>query len=123
MTDRTDESKLPRIYGVNWFRKDEDGKFLWPGYGENSRVLEWICRRLEGEAGAEETPVGAVPRPEDLYLEDLGEPVERTAAALAVNADEWRREVATIHEHFDRFGAHLPDALRAELEALEQRLA
>src|SRR5581483_214699 len=58
MTGRTDEAKLPRIYGVNWFRKDEDGKFLWPGYGENSRVLEWICRRLEGEAGAEDTPVG-----------------------------------------------------------------
>src|SRR6516165_541597 len=82
MTGRTDESKLPRIYGVNWFRKDEDGKFLWPGYGENSRVLEWICRRLEGEAGAEETPVGAVPRPEDLFLEELGEPAERVAAAL-----------------------------------------
>jgi phosphoenolpyruvate carboxykinase (GTP) len=123
MTGRTDESKLPRIYGVNWFRKDEDGKFLWPGYGENSRVLEWICRRLEGEAGAEETPVGAVPRADDLNLEGLGEPEERTAAALAVNQDEWRRELATIREHFDRFGDRLPTELLAELDALEQRLA
>ena len=122
MTGRTDESKLPRIYGVNWFRKDEDGKFLWPGYGENSRVLEWICRRLEGEAGAEETPVGAVPRPEDLFLEELGEPAERVAAALVVDPDEWRRELSTIREHFDRFGEHLPAELREQLDALEQRL-
>src|SRR5581483_5542814 len=120
---RTDEAKLPRIYGVNWFRKDEDGKFLWPGYGENSRVLAWICRRLEGEAGAEETPVGAVPRLQDLDLDGLGEPAERTAAALAVDRVEWRREVATIREHFERFGDRLPAALRDELDALEQRLA
>jgi phosphoenolpyruvate carboxykinase (GTP) len=123
MTERTDESKLPRIYGVNWFRKDANGKFLWPGYGENSRVLEWICRRLEGEAGAEETPVGAVPRPEDLHLEGLGEPAERTEAALSVDPDEWRRELTTIREHFDRFGDRLPPELLAELDALEQRLA
>jgi len=123
MTGRTDEAKLPRIYGVNWFRKDEDGKFLWPGYGENSRVLAWICRRLEGEAGAEETPVGAVPRLQDLDLDGLGEPAERTAAALAVDRVEWRREVATIREHFERFGDRLPAALRDELDALEQRLA
>src|SRR6478672_6103743 len=122
MTGRTDESKLPRIYGVNWFRKDADGKFLWPGYSENSRVLEWICRRLEGEAGAEDTPIGAVPRPADLYLEDLGEPTERTEAALAVDPDEWRRELSTIREHFDSFGDKLPPELRAELDALEQRL-
>jgi phosphoenolpyruvate carboxykinase (GTP) len=123
MTEHTDESKLPRIYGVNWFRKDADGKFLWPGYSENSRVLEWICRRLEGEAGAEDTPVGAVPRLEDLHLENLGEPAERTEAALAVDHDEWRRELSTIREHFDRFGDKLPPELRAELDALEQRLA
>jgi phosphoenolpyruvate carboxykinase (GTP) len=123
MTSHTDESKLPRVYGVNWFRKDADGKFLWPGYGENSRVLEWICRRLEGEAGAEETPVGAVPRTEDLVLDGLGEPEERTAAALAVNGDEWQRELATIREHFDRFGDHLPGELLDELDALQQRLA
>jgi phosphoenolpyruvate carboxykinase (GTP) len=122
MTEHTDESKLPRIYGVNWFRKDADGKFLWPGYSENSRVLEWICRRLEGEAGAEDTPIGAVPRPADLYLEDLGEPAERTEAALAVDPDEWRRELSTIQEHFDSFGDKLPPELRAELDALEQRL-
>ncbi len=122
MTDHTDESKLPRIYGVNWFRKDGDGKFIWPGYGENSRVLEWICRRLEGEAGAQDTPVGAVPRPEDLYLEDLGESPARVAEALRVDAGEWRRELPTMHEHFDRFGTKLPPEFREELAELEQRL-
>jgi phosphoenolpyruvate carboxykinase (GTP) len=124
MTDRTDESKLPRIYGVNWFRKDDDGKFLWPGYGDNSRVLDWICRRLEGEADAQDTPVGAVPSADHLTLDGLSdEDRARTAEALVVNADEWRRELPTIREHFDTFGEKLPFALREELTALDRRLA
>ena len=122
MTGRTDESKLPRIYGVNWFRKDADGNFVWPGYGENSRVLEWICRRLEGEAGATDTPIGAVPRLEDLNLEGFDAPADDVAAALEVDVDAWRRELPTMREHFDKFGSHLPPELRAELDALEQRL-
>jgi phosphoenolpyruvate carboxykinase (GTP) len=122
MTDHTDESKLPRIYGVNWFRKDADGNFVWPGYSENSRVLEWICRRLEGEAGATDTPIGAVPSPADLNLEGFDASPDRVAAALEVDLDAWRRELPTMHEHFDKFGEHLPAELRAELEALEQRL-
>jgi phosphoenolpyruvate carboxykinase (GTP) len=124
MTDRTDEAKLPRIYGVNWFRKDEDGKFLWPGYGDNSRVLDWICRRLEGDAGATDTPIGAVPSADDLELDGLSEADrERVDAALVVDADEWRRELPTIREHFDTFGDKLPFALREELTALDRRLA
>ncbi len=124
MTDRTDESKLPRIYGVNWFRKDADGKFLWPGFGDNSRVLEWICRRLEGEAGAVDTPIGAVPGVDDLTLDGLSDDDRaKTAEALAVDADEWRRELPTIREHFDTFGDKLPFALREELTALDRRLA
>jgi phosphoenolpyruvate carboxykinase (GTP) len=123
MPERTDESRLPRIYGVNWFRKDADGRFLWPGYGENSRVLDWICRRLEGDADALDTPIGAVPRAEDLDLDGLDAPTRaRTADALAVDADAWRAELPTIREHFARFGDRLPEALRGELDALEQRL-
>ncbi|MBM3672765.1 MAG: phosphoenolpyruvate carboxykinase (GTP) [Actinobacteria bacterium] len=123
MPDRTDESKLPRIYGVNWFRKAEDGSFLWPGYGDNSRVLEWICRRLEDDADAADTPIGAVPRPEDLVLDGLSDGDKtNTAKALEVNADEWQRELPNIREHFDSFGDRLPEALQEELAALEKRL-
>ena len=123
MPERTDESQLPRIYGVNWFRKDADGSFLWSGYAENSRVLEWICRRLEDDADAVDTAIGAVPRAEDLVLDGLPETDEgRVVDALRVDADEWRRELPTIHEHFDSFGDRLPSALRYELAALEQRL-
>jgi len=124
MPERADASKLPRIYGVNWFRKDDDGSFVWPGYGDNSRVLEWICRRLEGEADAVDTPVGAVPRPEDLVLDGLSDDDKaRVPEALTVDADEWRRELPTIREHFDTFGDKLPFALREELTALDRRLA
>jgi phosphoenolpyruvate carboxykinase (GTP) len=123
MPGRSDESQLPRIYGVNWFRKDADGGFLWPGYGDNSRVLDWICRRLDGEAGALDTPIGAVPRVEDLNLEGLApDTAAKVAEALAVDADAWRAELPTIREHFDRFGDRLPEALRGELAALERRL-
>ena len=90
-----DASKLPRIYGVNWFRKDDDGTFEWPGYGENSRVLEWICRRLEDDADAIDTPIGAVPTPDDLYLEGLSDDDRAKAAnALRVDVDEWRARAA-----------------------------
>ena len=124
MPERTDEIKLPRIFGVNWFRKDADGKFLWPGYGENSRVLEWICRRLEDDADAIETPIGAVPRPEDLVLDGLSDTDRGNVAnALVVDVDEWRRELPTIREHFDKFGDRLPPALRDELATLEERLS
>jgi phosphoenolpyruvate carboxykinase (GTP) len=123
MTDRSDESKLPRIYGVNWFRKDADGAFLWPGFGDNSRVLEWICRRLEQEAEGVDTPIGTVPRPEDLVLDGLDATAAQVDAALHVDADEWRAELPTMHEHFARFGDRLPRALLDELTALEQRLS
>jgi phosphoenolpyruvate carboxykinase (GTP) len=123
MPERTDESKLPRIYGVNWFRKDSDGKFVWPGYGENSRVLEWICRRLDGDAGAIDTPIGAVPGPSDLALDGLDDTSRGNVAhALRVDNEEWRRELPTIEEHFARFGDRLPGALRTELDELAHRL-
>jgi phosphoenolpyruvate carboxykinase (GTP) len=123
MTDRTSETNLPRIYGVNWFRKDHDGTFVWPGFGDNSRVLEWICRRLEGEAGGVDTPIGTVPRAEDLVLDGLDASAEQVALALRVDPAEWRAELPTMHEHFARFGDRLPAALLDELAALEQRLS
>ena len=122
MPERTDESKLPRIYGVNWFRKDENGKFVWPGFGDNSRVLDWICRRLEGEAGATETPVGAVPRAEDLDLSGIDATPEQIALALTVDPEEWKAELPTIHEHFATFGDKLPAAMRDQLATLESNL-
>jgi phosphoenolpyruvate carboxykinase (GTP) len=123
MTDRTDASQLPRIFSVNWFRKDADGKFLWPGFGDNSRVLDWICRRLEDDADGVETPIGTVPRPTDLVLDGLSDTDRaNTEAALVVDPEEWKREVPTMHEHFDSFGDKLPQTLRDELAALEERL-
>ncbi len=122
MTERTDESKLPKIFGVNWFRKDDDGTFLWPGFGDNSRVLAWIADRVDGRAGAQETPIGAVPGPDDLDLDGLDLSDDALAAALAVDADEWRAELPRIEEHFASFGEKLPPALRDELDELKSRL-
>jgi phosphoenolpyruvate carboxykinase (GTP) len=122
MTDRAEERKLPRIFGVNWFRKGADGKFLWPGFGENSRVLEWIVRRVDGEAGAQETPIGHVPTVDDLDRDGLD--IERAdlEAALRVDATEWRSEIPLIREHLEEFGAQLPPTLFEELNELEARL-
>ncbi|MET0420846.1 MAG: phosphoenolpyruvate carboxykinase (GTP) [Acidimicrobiia bacterium] len=122
MTSRTDESKLPRVYGVNWFRKGADGKFVWPGFGENSRVLEWIVRRLDGEADGTVTPIGTVPTADDLNTEGLDISADQLAAALDVDVDEWRAELPGIRAYFDEFGERMPDGLRDELAALEQRL-
>ncbi len=123
MPSRTDESKLPKIYGVNWFRKDADGKFIWPGYGENSRVLAWIVGRLEGTASGEETPIGVVPNAEDLPLDGCGASTSRVSEALAIDKALWRAECASTREHFATFGDSLPQSLAEELVALETRLS
>jgi len=122
MTEHTDERQLPRIFGVNWFRKGDDGKFLWPGFGENSRVLEWIFRRVEGEAGAQDTPIGFVPTAGDLDTDGLALDDADLAAALRVDADEWRTELPQIRDHFSEFGSQLPPVLVEELDELEARL-
>ncbi|HTI28161.1 MAG TPA: phosphoenolpyruvate carboxykinase (GTP) [Kutzneria sp.] len=114
--------KLPKIFYVNWFRRGEDKGFLWPGFGENSRVLKWAIERLEGTAAAEETPIGHVPTPADLDLAGLDAPEQDIAAALAFDADEWREELPLIDEWFTKIGDKLPTSLRDELEALKQRL-
>ncbi len=119
---QADASNLPAIYLVNWFRRDDDGGFLWPGFGENTRVLTWVIERLEGTVGAQETPIGLVPRPEDLDVSGLDLSDEQVAAALAVDAKEWRAEAGLIQEWFDQFGESLPEQMRVELDTLVQRL-
>jgi phosphoenolpyruvate carboxykinase (GTP) len=117
-----DPAKLPRIFYVNWFRKGDDGHFLWPGFGENSRVLEWVFRRCAGDADAHETPIGLVPAPGDLYTGDLDIPAEDLDAVLTVDIEELREQLPQIKEHLAIFGDQLPAELRAQLEALEARL-
>jgi phosphoenolpyruvate carboxykinase (GTP) len=118
----TDGAQMPRVFYVNWFRKDDEGNFLWPGFGENSRVLEWVFRRCQGTAEAEETPIGMVPAAGDLNVEGLDISGEEMAELLAVDPAEWKVELPAIHQHFARFGKHLPDELHAQLADLEQRL-
>jgi len=117
-----DAAKLPKVFYVNWFRKDADGNFLWPGFGENSRVLEWIFRRCEGAAEAVETPIGLVPPPGALETENLDVSESDLAELLRVDPREWRLELPAIHQHFARFGDHLPDELHRQLRDLEERL-
>ncbi|APE37714.1 phosphoenolpyruvate carboxykinase [Nocardia mangyaensis] len=117
-----DANKLPKIFYVNWFRRGADGRFLWPGFGENSRVLEWIVGRIEGRSGAEATPVGNVPSATDLDLEGLDVVVADVDEALAVNVDEWRNEIPSIEEWFEFVGDKLPSGVRDEFEALKERL-
>jgi phosphoenolpyruvate carboxykinase (GTP) len=119
---RQHPNDMPRVFLVNWFRKDADGKFIWPGYGENSRVLEWIFRRCDGEADAVETPIGLVPTPESLNTEGLECSVTDLEGLLDVDADEVKAQLPQVEEHLARFGDRLPDEVHAQLEALKERL-
>ncbi|MFI6222304.1 phosphoenolpyruvate carboxykinase (GTP) [Nocardia salmonicida] len=117
-----DSNKLPKIFYVNWFRRGDDGRFLWPGFGENSRVLEWIVGRIEGRSGATATAVGNVPTAADLDLDGLDVVAADVDEALSVNADEWRKEIPSIEEWFEFVGDKLPSGVRDEFEALKERL-
>ncbi|MEU4414389.1 phosphoenolpyruvate carboxykinase (GTP) [Nocardia salmonicida] len=117
-----DSNKLPKIFYVNWFRRGDDGRFLWPGFGENSRVLEWIVGRIEGRSGATATAVGNVPSAADLDLDGLDVVAADVDEALSVNADEWRKEIPSIEEWFEFVGDKLPSGVRDEFEALKERL-
>lgn len=119
----SDESKLPKVFFVNWFRRGDEGQFLWPGFGENSRVLKWIVDRIEHRAGGQDTPIGVVPSADDLDLDGLDADSADVAQALAVNADEWRQEVPLIEEWFEFVGDKLPTGVKDEFDALKQRLA
>ncbi|MBQ0868318.1 phosphoenolpyruvate carboxykinase (GTP) [Streptomyces sp. RK75] len=120
--EQADPAKLPKIYYVNWFKKDENGSFVWPGFGENSRVLKWIVQRLNGQVEGVETPIGILPRKEDLDTEGLGLSESELDFILAVDKDVWRDEAALIPEHLNTFGDHTPRALWDEYRALVQRL-
>ena len=119
----TDASKLPKIFYVNWFLKDADGKFIWPGFGENSRVLEWVFQRCDGKGEYVETPIGLLPTREALPTDGLDLSEAAWDRLLKVDPDEWRQEIPSIEEHFDEIGDRLPQALRDELVALEKRLS
>jgi phosphoenolpyruvate carboxykinase (GTP) len=121
---RHEGAKLPRIFLVNWFRKDsDDGNFLWPGFGENSRVLAWVFRRCDDAAAAVDTPIGRVPAPEALDTEGLDLTARALEKLLSVDPDDWRAELPLLEEHFAKFGDTLPRELRDQLAALRERLA
>ncbi|MFM7232108.1 MAG: phosphoenolpyruvate carboxykinase (GTP) [bacterium] len=117
-----DALKLPRIFYVNWFRKDAEGRFLWPGYGENSRVLKWVVERVQGTAKAVDTPIGRLPAAGALDLSGLDVSPAALEELMRVDVEGWLSEVPSMRAHFDKFGAKLPQGLRDELEALESRL-
>ena len=119
---QTPGARLPKIFYVNWFRLDENGKFLWPGYGENSRVLKWIFERCDGKVHAIETPIGRLPEPADLDTRGLNVTAENVAKLLSVDVDGWIEEVPRIREHFAKFGPHLPEGMKQEVDDLEERL-
>ncbi|HWI22837.1 MAG TPA: phosphoenolpyruvate carboxykinase (GTP) [Baekduia sp.] len=120
--EQADTSMLPKIFYVNWFRKDEDGKFMWPGFGENSRVLEWIFRRCDGEVGAVETAIGNVPRASDLNTDGLDLDPAVLDALLAVDEEAVKGELPQLEEHLARFGDRLPAAIRRQADQLKSRL-
>ena len=123
-TGRTaNPARLPRIFLVNWFRRGSDGSFLWPGFGDNSRVLKWAIERLEGTAAAIETPIGFVPAPESLDIDGLDVTPGHLSAAMAVDSQEWAQEIDSIDQWYARFGDSLPGELSTELQHLKNRFA
>jgi phosphoenolpyruvate carboxykinase (GTP) len=116
------DGKLPKIFYINWFRQDQSGKFLWPGFGENSRVLKWIFERCDGKVHAKDTPIGRIPEVADLDTSGLNMQESRVEELLSVDVKGWLDEVPRVKEHFAHFGKQLPEGLNAEVEALQQRL-
>ena len=117
-----DAHRLPKIFYVNWFRRDADGGFLWPGFGENIRVLKWAIERIEGRAAAVDTPIGRIPAPDALDVQGLDLTEEALNRALAVDIEQWRAEIPAIEEWFDKIGDKVPTSLRDELASLKLRL-
>jgi phosphoenolpyruvate carboxykinase (GTP) len=122
-TGRREGAVLPKAFMVNWFRKDDDGDFLWPGFGDNSRVLAWIFRRCDHEADAVETPIGLIPSEGAIDVSGLDLPEGAMKQLLDVDPEEWKVQLPQVHQHFAQFGDTLPDELREQLEALERRLS
>ncbi len=122
VAETSQPSELPKLFWVNWFRKDADGSFLWPGYGENSRVLKWVIERCEGTGVGVDTPIGVLPTPDALDTTGLDLSPGNLDALLSVDVEGWRDELALISAHYDSLGDRLPVALRDELDALAKRL-
>jgi phosphoenolpyruvate carboxykinase (GTP) len=121
-TGRRAGAPMPKVFVVNWFRKDGEDLYLWPGFGENSRVLAWVFRRCDGEADAVDTPIGLVPAPGAIETAGLDVSDKDMEALLRVDRDLWSAQLPQVQEHFAQFGDRLPRELRAQLEALEERL-
>ena len=121
---RGEEDKLPKIFYVNWFRKDEEGNFMWPGYGDNSRVLAWIFDRCDGKDNAVETAIGYMPKPGALNTEGLSDADKANIPAItSVDKEGWLKEIKDIREnHYPKFGKHLPKELSDQLDILEKNL-
>ena len=122
MGRKTTPEKLPQIFYVNWFRKTPEGKWLWPGYGENSRVLKWVVERIGGAGKAKETPIGYVPAEDGLDLSGMDISPEAVKKVLRVDHDEWKQELPSIKQHLEIFGDRLPQELLVEYEKLKKRL-
>ncbi len=122
MPGRAPNARMPRIFFVNWFRKGEDGRFLWPGFGDNSRVLKWIFERVEGAADAVESPIGLLPAPGAIDTAGLNVPDADMAELLSVDAGAWLQDLPAIRAHYAKFGDAIPAILRKELDDLEARL-
>lgn len=122
MGEGASAAKLPKIFYVNWFRQDTDGKYLWPGFGENSRVLKWVFERCDGKVHAQDSPIGRLPEPRDLDTQGLDLPADKLAKLLSVDIEGWLEEVPRIREHFAKFGDRLPRQMQDNVVALEQRL-
>jgi phosphoenolpyruvate carboxykinase (GTP) len=119
----TSPENLPKLFWVNWFRKDDDGRFMWPGFGDNSRVLKWIVERLEGTADAVDTAIGRVPTPDAIDTTGLDLAEGTLATLLSVDNEAWRQEIPQIEAHYEKIGERLPEEMKDELRELEKRLA
>ena len=119
---KADPAKLPKIFAVNWFRRGDDGRFLWPGFGENSRVLKWVAERCDEAIGAHESAIGYLPRPEDLDLEGLELPAADLEAITTIDRQAWLAELEAINAHFKTYGHKMPRVLFDQLERVRNKL-
>jgi phosphoenolpyruvate carboxykinase (GTP) len=114
---------IPEVFNVNWFRTDDNGKFIWPGFGENFRILEWILKRVAGEVKAQNSPIGYLPNPEDINLDGSGVSLDTLKELLSVDKELWQEEIKNIKKFYSQFGTTLPDALKKQLANLEEKVA
>jgi phosphoenolpyruvate carboxykinase (GTP) len=122
MADKVAADKLPKVFFVNWFRKDADGNFMWPGFGDNSRVLKWVCEAIEGKASTKVTPIGIMPTDDAIDLTGCETTPETLKELLTVDIEGWKKEVAGVKESWEKFGDRIPAALTAKLAEITEAL-